>query len=45
MAGLPYPKPFESAARECERPLNACFIRHIGYLGLLSAFLGLGVGS
>lgn len=45
MAGLRDPKRFEKAARKCERALNACFSRHIRYLGLLSAFLGLGVGS
>ena len=45
MAGLRDSERFERVVRECERSLNTRFSRHIRYLNLLSAFLGLGVGS
>ena len=45
MAGLRDLRRFKQAGRSYERPLNTRVEGHIHYLSLLSAFLGLGVGS
>lgn len=45
MAGLRGPLSMAQARRMCEKPVTIGFDGHFNYLYVITAFLGLGVGS